>query len=80
MSDKIVTLRGEKLRTVDDVIAELQKMHDSGDLKSLLVVRHDGRGDFSVDWSYMPMQEFIYASTAVQHNAMKAMDGAFIHG
>lgn len=70
MNDNVVTMFGHKVRTVEDVIHELNEMVAAGEVKGLLVVITRPNSHRSVDWSNMSMADFVYSSTIVQHNML----------
>lgn len=66
--NNVVTMSGEKMRTVEDVLHELSEKIAAGEVASVLVVIAKRDSTRSVDWSNMSMTDFVYSSSVVQHN------------
>lgn len=75
----VVTLGGDKLRTVEDVLHELNEKVAAGEIKHLMVVATGPNDRSHLDWSNQSMREFAYMCSVVQHNLMSQLGGTLIH-
>lgn len=70
---KVVTMNGEAVRTVEQVIHELNELVAVGEVRSLLiVVEHPNKGRH-VDWSNQPMSDLIYSTAIAEYNMLEQL-------
>jgi hypothetical protein len=79
MSDNVVLMNGNKMRTAADVVHELNEKLAAGEIRDIMVVITDHKSYRHIDWSNQTMSDFSYSCTSIQHNLMIQMGGQRSH-
>lgn len=64
----VITMNGDAVRTVADVLHELNEQVAAGEVAHLLVVIQRPNSHRNIDWDNQSMADFVFTSTTVQHN------------